>query len=218
MKIFKRILLIVFSVCLIVSCAGFTLAYTADGEPTVLYDGRERSLTVLNTEGSDLFTNMKDLMPGDSRVQEVSLQAKNLTGTVSIWLKADCDAETAQALEELTLSVYADGKLISSGPAGSSENLSSGVELYSFTSDKTVPLRIELDVPVQVGNELAGAQEHLQWTFTVQDDSGSSVIPPQTGERSGLTVWIALMIISFAGIACTALFTKKQDSADKSGT
>lgn len=209
MKILKKILLCIFSLCLIVSCAGLTLAYTTNGEPTILYDGNEKSLTVLNTEGSDLFVNMKDLMPGDSRVQEVSLQAKNLKDTTSIWLKADCDAETAQALEQLTISVYIDDKLISSGPVGESTNLYSGVELYEFSDDKTVQMSIELNVPVQVGNELVDAQKHLHWTFTIQDESGTVVVPPQTGEKSNVMWLLILMFISCIGIICIKVIPKK---------
>lgn len=212
MKIFKRILLIVFSVCLVVSCAGFTLAYTATGEPTILYDGNEKSLTLLNTEGTDLFTNMKDLMPGDSRVQEVSLKAENLNGTTSIWLKADCDEDTAKALEKLTMSIFVDGNMVSSGSAGGSTDLSSGIELYEFLNDGTAALRIELDVPVQAGNELAGTQKHLQWIFTVQDESGDIIVPPtQTGEENDLMLWVIIMIISCAGIICVSLTKRREE-------
>ncbi len=65
MDTLKKILLICSCLCLIGSCAGLTFAYTAAETPTLLYDGQAKSLTVLNAPGNDLFTNMKDLMPGD---------------------------------------------------------------------------------------------------------------------------------------------------------
>ena len=196
MDTLKKILLICSCLCLIGSCAGLTFAYTAAETPTLLYDGRAKSLTVLNTQENDLFENIKDLMPGDVRTQEISLQAENLTGDASIWLKADCDENTAQILNELTLSVYADDRLISSGPAGSGGQLGSGVQLYEFTDNRSVPLRVELSVPTEAGNELADVQEHLQWIFTVQDASGTDVVPPQTGENSNVILWVCLLLLS----------------------
>lgn len=204
----KKVLLVISCLGLIGSCAGLTLAYTVTGNPTLLYDGKEKSLTLLDAEGTDLFSDMKDLMPGDMRTQEISLQTENLEGTASIWLKVDCDAQTAQVLQRLTLSVYADGRLVSSGPAGG-EALEKGVELYEFTGDRTVPLRVELEVPVQVGNELADAREHWRWTFTVQDVSGTEVVPPQTGDDSRLLPWIVLLVIS-SGMLVATLLSKIQ--------
>ena len=135
-------------------------------------------------------------MPGDVRTQEISLQAENLTGDASIWLKADCDDDAAQILDSLTLSVYADGRLIASDPAGSGGQLGSGVQLYEFTDNRSVPLRVELSVPTEAGNELADVQEHLQWIFTVQDASGTDVVPPQTGENSNVILWVCLLLLS----------------------
>ena len=196
MNMLKKILLICSCLCLIGSCAGLTFAYTAAETPTLLYDGQAKSLTVLNAPGNDLFTNMKDLMPGDRRTQEVALKAENLTGNTSIRLKADCDDDAAQILDSLTLSVYADGRLIASGPAGSGGQLGSGVQLYEFTDNRSVPLRVELSVPTEAGNELADMQEHLQWIFTVQDASGTDAVPPQTGENSNVILWVCLLLLS----------------------
>ena len=196
MNMLKKILLICSCLCLIGSCAGLTFAYTAAETPTLLYDGQAKSLTVLNAPGNDLFTNMKDLMPGDRRTQEVALKAENLTGNTSIRLKADCDDDAAQILDSLTLSVYADGRLIASGPAGSGGQLGSGVQLYEFTDNRSVPLRVELSVATEAGNELADMQEHLQWIFTVQDASGTDAVPPQTGENSNVILWVCLLLLS----------------------
>ena len=210
MKTARRILFLCFCLCLAASGVMLTLAYTQTGQPTILYDGQEKSILFLNTQGTDLFTNLKDLMPGDTRVQEISLQAQNLSGPATLYLRADCTEETAEKLKNLMLSVYAGDRLISSGPAGGDSALSSGVELYQFTENQIVPLRVELKIPVEVGNELAGAQEQLQWIFTVQEDSGEIVVPPNTGNAVVFWPWWLLCGISAGGLVVMGLLGKKK--------
>lgn len=70
------------------------------------------------------------------------------------------------------------------------------MQLYEFTDNRSVPLRVELSVPTEAGNELADVQEHLQWIFTVQDASGTDVVPPQTGENSNVILWVCLLLLS----------------------
>lgn len=211
MKIIQRLLLLLCAAGLAVSAAGMTLAYRAGDTPAVLYDGAARTLTILNAPNGDLFVGMKDLMPGDTRVQQIALQAQNLQGSAALYLRASCDDVTAQALEPLTLTVYADGKMLDSGPAGGSDTLKNGVLLYRFDGDGTTALRVELQVPETVGNELAATQHGLQWIFTLQEADAAAAqdaaapggadtvrLVPQTGDRTPLALWQAMFCLSAA--------------------
>lgn len=202
MKRIKSALLVLCCLWITASCMGLAFAYTASQTPTVRYDGRDHTLTLLNTQGTDLLSNMKDLMPGDVCTQQITLQARELDGTATIWLRADCDDATLQALSQVTLSIYSQDRLVATGPAAGGYALENGVELGQFSRSSTIPLRIELTVSAQAGNEVAGLQEHLRWIFTVQDASGSHPVVPQTGDSSHPIVWWLLLL---GGTGCLAV-------------
>lgn len=187
MKMIQRLLLVLCALGLAVSGVGMTLAYPNSGRPTLVYDGQARTLTILNATETDLFAGLKDLMPGDTATQQIDLQARNLRGPAALYLRAECADETAQALAPLTLTVSANGRQVDSGPAGGSEALQKGVLLYQFQDDATVPLQVQLQVPVTVGNELAAAQHSLQWIFTLQAQGDNGQGGEENGGDGGVT-------------------------------
>lgn len=200
MKILRTFLL---SLCVLgigFSCLGLAGAYSASQNPTLVYDGSAHTLTVLHADDTDLFPDFKDLMPGDTRTQEITLKAQQLDGDATLWLKAEDGDDTAQRLQHVTLSIYAGDRLVASGSAAGNDALQRGVELYQFHQDQSVALRVQLTVSTQAGNELAGTQQPLQWIFTVQDTSGSNPIPPQTGDSSQPMLWWLLLFVSLAGV------------------
>lgn len=208
MKSLKRILLVFCCLSLILSGAGLALVYTQNGQPTLVYNGQDKSLTVLNTKGTDLFPDLKGLMPGDTRTQKISLQMRNLKSTATLYLKAGCTPKPA--LEPVILSVYAGDQLVSSGPAGGNSALEEGVKLYEFTHDQTISLQVELTIPTQVGNELANVQEHLQWIFTVQEKTCEVTIPPQTGDTTKAWLWWLLLSISASCLIAVSIPHRKK--------
>lgn len=199
MKILRTFLL---SLCVLgigFSCLGLARAYSSSQYPTLVYDGSAHTLTVLHADGTDLFPNFKDLMPGDTRTQEITLTTQRLDGDATLWLKAEDDDDTVHPLQYVTLSIYAGDRLVASGPAVGSDALKNGVELYQFDQTGTVPLQIQLSVSTEAGNELAGAHEHVRWIFTVQDASGSNPIVPETGDSSHPVFWWLLFLGSLGG-------------------
>lgn len=215
MKKLKSVLLLLCCLGVAVSCMGLAFAYTAFQTPTVLYNGRDHTLTLLNTQGTDLLPDMKDLMPGDVRTQQITLQARELDGEATIWLRADCDDDTLQALSQVTLSVYSQDRLVATGPAAGGYALENGVELGQFSRSSTIPLRVELAVSAQAGNELAGLQEHLRWIFTVQDTSGSRPVVPQTGDPAHPIVWWLLLLGSAGCLTILVLGEQKKKARTK---
>lgn len=246
MKMIQRLLLVLCALGLAVSGVGMTLAYPNSGRPTLVYDGQAQTLTILNATETDLFAAMKDLMPGDTATQQIDLQARNLRGPAALYLRAECADETARALAPLTLTVSANGRQVDSGPAGGSEALQKGVLLYQFQDDATVPLQVELQVPVTVGNELAAAQHSLQWIFTLQAEesdgqgggqgagtapqatsapgsasaaqtaAGAVQLIPQTGDQAPLAVWQVLFGVSAAGLLLVLLAGRRKTRRDPS--
>ena len=64
-------------------CAGLLLifggnlsAFAAE-QPVVIYDGQTREFRFENTEDTDLFPEFKEMMPGDSTVQNMAVIVDN---------------------------------------------------------------------------------------------------------------------------------------------
>ena len=157
------------------------LAAFADELPSISYDGATHELAASGDGGSDLFANFKGLMPGDERDQDVAVRVTNATGAVRVYIQAQVDGATAKALEPVSLSVSggddaaqgasgATGGLPAQGSAGS---VFGGRALVAaFDGSGTATLKLHLNVPTSVGNELADAQRDVCWEVIVEDESG----------------------------------------------
>ena len=196
-------------------------AYAVDA-PSIAYDGNARQLTVSGMEapsdGVDLFTAFKDLMPGDTREQPIKIEAKGVQGQVSIFVRAVVDEDTARALEPISLTAA-----VSTGPSSSVLETGTPASVFAetakvatFAADGNATLDLRLSVPTSVGNELADASKTIRWEITAEDDSGKlDAIPAspeparksifsqltQTGESIALGALVAVLVIAVIGIA-----------------
>ena len=70
----KRIRLIILLLsCVIFIYSGVRMSLAFGREPGVIYDGKEKSFTFVNTEETDLFREFKDVIPGDVLTQKIKL-------------------------------------------------------------------------------------------------------------------------------------------------
>ena len=193
MNVLKKVILLLCSAVILCSGVKITLAYSA--EPTLCYDGGDKTFTFFNTDGTDLFSEFKALMPGDTRTQELVLEAKNITADTMLFLCARCSESDREALGALTLRVSDDhNNLISEGFAQEADERSENVKIGEFTKSGKVRLKAVLTVPTSVGNELADAEKHIEWIFTVQENGEDVLVkPPKTGDTSTTGLWIAIM-------------------------
>ena len=159
---------LIFGLCICVLVGAIALA--ADNRPTVIFDGKTNTFSFRNTTETDLFSSFKEIMPGQTKTQQIILQGENLQEAVSFYLRADTHESDRQALEPLVLTVRKNGNDIETNAATNS--LLENVFLGTFEKDGTVILEVELKVPTSVGNELADASATIQWIFTAQMDDG----------------------------------------------
>lgn len=128
----------------------------------------------------DLFNNLKNLMPGDTRTETIVVKNTS-TGYdyVKIYLRAEPasttttatasgDVTMAEFLSRLTLSVYQDGQLISTAPAAEPGALSENLCLGTFYPNDTVTLALTATVPAGLGNKYAHASGDIVWIFTTE--------------------------------------------------
>lgn len=185
-------------------------AFAAD-TPTVTYDSAKGTFTFQNLDNDGLFGAFQDLMPGDERTTEISIEMKNLSRSARLYLRAEPNSEDVEVLKTLKLSVKQSGTILDESNRATS--LNQNVLLGTFSGDSTTVLDVTLTVPVTVGNEMARQTGELQWIFTVQEDGDDPIVvpvpPPQTGDDSHIGLYVTVMLIS--GIAfCILLFLTKR--------
>ena len=170
----------------------------ADEPATVTYDHAQKQfifnpdLAYTDADGHkypDLFTAMKELMPGDTVTQTITVKATGLSGKsyVEICLRTEPmhetdlsetagsgDGITAQEAENYRLLAEKLNLTVTRGSGADAEELDAatladgGVTLAKLTNNKTVELNVTLTVPAEVGNELAGMRGVIGWVFTAE--------------------------------------------------
>lgn len=167
-----------------------TVRYQNGAEKFVFLPGSEYS-------ASDLFTDFKDVMPGDTRTGTVEIS--NTGGSrVQIYLRAlGAQEGTEDLLRQMHLTVEKDRETLSSASADSPGGLEQWILLGTFVPGESRTLRLTLEVPLAMDNDAAGRVGLIDWQFRAQEMEDTT---PTTGD-SGWMVWAAGILISGTGAA-----------------
>lgn len=174
LKKILAIVLVAALACGVAVYAGVTMADAAN-TPTVTFDDAKRAFAVENAgvttaDGKiyyDLFSDMKNLMPGDQETQKVKVQVKNLQSTtnyVKISVKATDTANTDPSL----LAANGVSLAVKTGETDITGSLATGVVLGTFYSAGDSTMDVTLNLPLSLGNEYQDAQSTLHWVFTAE--------------------------------------------------
>jgi LPXTG-motif cell wall-anchored protein len=171
---------------------------------------------------TDLFPNFKDVMPGDSITQPITVRnnASNAV-KVKIYMRAlGAHEDSKDFLSQLRLRVEkSEGNAMAymfDAAASETAQLTDWVCLGTLYSGGKVNLNVILDVPVELGNDYQQQIGYLDWEFKVEEYpvEPSDPKPPQTGDESQLLLWTVLMVTSL-GILIFLLIPsrKKKENA-----
>ncbi len=191
----------------------------------VTYDGTAQQFIFTpgsNFSPTDLFTDFKDVMPGDKITQTITVKNTAPDNVrVKIYLRANIPAqETAYMdfLSQLDLQVLSSPGLfeIFRDKAANTGQLMDWVCLGEFASGQEVTLDAILSVPVEMDNSFQDMFGVIEWEFKVEEfPTGSggggggyvpptptprppgSFFPPKTGDNS---VWILYLLILGGGV------------------
>lgn len=200
--IFITVLVLLFSVSLPASAAG-NVIYEKDAGEFIFEYGSEHSET-------DLFSDFKSVMPGDSIAQTVTVRndASNKV-KVKIYMRSlGAESGSEDFLSKLQLSVKKsnDNEMayMFDSTADKTDGLTDWVLLGTLYSGGEVNLDVKLEVPTSLGNEYAEKIGKLTWEFKVEElpIEPSDPKPPQTGDNSSIMVYI----IFAASLCVTVLF------------
>ena len=187
-KYIKLIALISTLMLVLLSCV------SVNAESQVIYDSNANEF--IFSPGSDhsptdLFKNFKNVMPGDSLTQSITVKNdEDNEVKVNIYLRALGAKEgSEELLSKLNLKVAksSDNRMayMFDAAANETDGLSEWVLLGTLYSGGEVNLEVTLDVPIELGNEFQDAAGYLEWEFKVEElpIDPDDPEPPKTGEE-----------------------------------
>ena len=205
------VLVFVLFCALPVCAADGKVTYNSNAGEFVFSPGSEHSLT-------DLFSNFKDVMPGDSLTQQITVKnnADNKV-KVKIYMRSSgAHEDSAEFLSQLGLKVQKSGDnetaYMFDAVADETAQLTDWVCLGMLYSGGEVNLDVTLNVSVELDNDFQKKMGSLDWEFKIEEFPVEDSDPqaPQTGDVGNIAVWFAL-VIAAVSILIILLFRKKQD-------
>jgi len=205
MKRFMRTALIL---VLVAACLT-TAALAAD--PTVTYSGNSGNFVFAP---EDLFADFKGVMPGDKLTEtiEVKNNANNKVD-VKIYMRAlgatGGTENYEEFLNQMKLTVtQTGGNTLFEAQADETAQLTNWKPLGTFKSGAKVTLDVQLEVPIEMGNEFQDAVGELQWEFYVEEFPVKE--GPATGDETPLALYGAIAGVCALGLILLLVTRRKK--------
>ncbi len=210
-KLMQKIFVLIGVITLMMSMtvdvlAAGTVTFDGDSKKFIFEPGSEYSPT-------DLFTDFKDVMPGDGITQKVYIK-NDVSNDVKIKLyirSLGAQEGSNDFLSKLNLKVSQEGSSnLFDAPADQTAQLTEWVYLGTFYSGAEISLNVTLDVPIDLGNEYQEAVGYLDWQFKVEElpIDPDDPKPPKTGDTTNMHLYIALA--SVVGLVLVLLVVYKR--------
>lgn len=208
MTVFKKCLTALCAAMLLIGCltlsafaAESNVTYSGSAGQFIFAPGSDYSLT-------DLFPNFKDVMPGDSLTQTVSVRNDASHGVkVRIYMRSLGAVENAAFLDQLKLTVKKAGSTpMFDAAADKTDGLTDWTYLGTLYSGGEAELNVTLDVPIEMDNTFQKQVGKLKWEFKVEElpISPSDPVAPKTGDTARPALWLtmATSAVLLGGLLC----------------
>lgn len=190
---------------------GFAVSGFAAGQVT--YTSKDKSFTFApGTEYSDtdLFDEMKDMMPGDEIDQTVRFIYDGKKGvTAKVYLKAVIPAdETGELVDKelyqhllsmITLKVEGEKGVFYEGPANEPGQLGEFVHIASLRKGDETDLTVTAKLSLEADNEFRDKAAKIQWIFKIEEIPDPPQVP-DTSDNTGVMLYTGMF-----GVAALAL-------------
>ena len=218
----RRVFALLCAMMVLTCCV--TPALAAQGNVT--YTGKSGSIVFApgsDHSPTDLFPDLKDVMPGDTLTQQITVKNKASNKVkVRVYMRAlGAHPDSEAFLSQLRLRVEKSTKndmaymMVFDDAASQTGQLTDWVLLGTLYSGGTVNLDVLLDVPTTLGNDAQEQIGYLDWEFKIEErplEPGDPQ-PPKTGDQT-VWIWVALMGVSLGGILLL-LALRKRKKEDK---
>lgn len=229
----KRLIVLLLAYIMTISSA-LTL-YAEDG--SVTYKGSTKEFIFepgSDYSVTDLFSNFKDVMPGDTLTQKITIRNDMAHYfIIKVSLRAlGAHEGSEEFLSQLKLTVKRSDEQgttdIFDASADQTAQLTDWVTLGEFYAGQTVDLDLTLEVPIELGNDFKDKIGYLDWEFWVEEfPTGNGWTPPppsgtpsadegaaKTGDDANLALWYSLLGVSAVGLIILFFWRKKEDKED----
>lgn len=198
-KIFLFVIFIVslMNTALVCSAADGNVTYSGNAGKFLFAPGTEYSPT-------DLFADLKNVMPGDRLTQKITVKNKaDNNVNVEIWLRSfGADEKSEDFLSELRMYVKkSNDSYIFSGSAEKPFGLDKPVSLGVFRSEEAADIEVILEVPGELDNRYSSCIGKIKWEFSVREVKSTQI----SGDISGAHVSDSSNEESRTGSETTAL-------------
>lgn len=196
------------------------LPVSADGN--VSYDGSGFIFEPGSNESvTDLFTEFKDVMPGDVLTQKITVRNDEKDDVkVKVYLRslgAHDDSVDFLSQLKLKVSLSEDNTMgyMFDANADQTDGLNEWVLLGTLYSGGKVNLDVTLEVPVELGPEHMSSIGYLDWEFMIEEYpvDKTDPKPPLTSDESNILLYGGAMGVSALLIVVLLLLKKKKEDA-----
>ena len=211
----KKLVAFTCAVMILLSCV-----YPSFAASKVTYDGNAQKFIFepgSKYSPTDLFTNFKSVMPGDSITQTITVSSNVKDKVkVNIYMRSlGADEESRDFLSKLKLRVLKSTENTMDYMFNVSADQSAGLDqwfmLGTLYSGGKVNLNVILDVPTELDNEYMDKIGYLEWEFMVEEFPAEpdDPRPPQTGDSFNVYFWVPATVIS-AGLLFFIVFKRRK--------
>ena len=202
---------------LIVMTTALTANRISAQDGNVTYDGNAKDFIFApgsEYSPTDLFADFKNLMPGDSVSQKITIDndiSKEVK--IKIYMRSlGADQQSQEFLSQLSLTVVQDGKTnLFDAPASETAQLTDWVYLGTLYSGGKIDLDVTVSVPITLGNDFQDAVGKLTWEFMVEELPVETTDPRPTGDNSNIYVAMTVMSVSAAALTVVLALKKKKE-------
>jgi alternate signal-mediated exported protein len=196
-------------------------------DTTVTYLGAEKGFEIEEGQ-TDLFANFKDLLPGCTRIQKITVNNAS-DEEAELFLRAEAarsseTKETRQLIQKL-LDTYAvieirDGSsVLYQGPvsgnlSGKESTMREDLSLGLFKAGESRTLTVQLSLDPGMDNRYMELTGKVKWVFTV-NGADEAIYPAKTGLDERITWWLSLFLICMALAGVSHALVRSADRSDK---